>query len=155
MKFTIELEEFWMDEDSEEVEVEIKKHIIYEVTKKIEASIADKVNEQITKNVEEFIQARLSVIINDEMAKCMDNGVIQPRGTVSEISITDHVKARFLESSGWQNPNKHIDQIAKEFGNELKLQYNNAFANKIVQNMKEQGLLKDEVVQILLGGYDK
>lgn len=44
----------------------------------------------------------------------------------------------------------YIDGIAKEFAKEMEVQYSSAFANKIVMNMKDQGLLKDEVVQILL-----
>jgi len=56
----------------------------------------------------------------------------------------------FFKNTGWNNPERVLKAIAMEFGKELKLQYNNMFANKIVQNMKEQGLLKDEVVQILL-----
>jgi len=68
------------------------------------------------------------------------------------VTIVDHVKGIFKNNHGWSNPHSQLERLAKDFGKEIKLQYNNAFANKIVSNMKEQGLLKDEVVQILLEG---
>lgn len=151
MKFTVDLEEFWMEEDGESLDAELKKYIIRSVSGKIEKSIQEKVEAEIEKKVDEFVSARLSVIINDQLAECIEKGVIQPRCHSIPISITTYIKERFLDNSGWSTPTKYIEKIAKEFGADLKLQYNNAFANKIVANMKEQGLLKDEVVQILLG----
>ena len=157
MKFTIEIEEFWLEEDSNSIQDELKSSITDEVTRRIREEIKDKIDSEIKDKVGDFMNARMSVIINDQLASCIENGTIKDkrRSGSEEIKITDYVKDKFLDSSGWGNPDKHIDKIAKEFGVELKLQYNNAFANKIVQNMKEQGLLKDEVVQILLGGDGK
>jgi hypothetical protein len=77
-------------------------------------------------------------------------GVLVRKG--EEITMIEHLKSVFHNHHGWNSPDKKMEAIANKFGKELKLQYNNAFANKIVSNMKEQGLLKDEVVQILLEG---
>jgi hypothetical protein len=151
MKFSINLEEFWMDEDSGDLECELKKDITNAVTQKIMSEIKDKIDEEIKDKVTNFVDARMSVIINDALEQCINNDTIKPRHG-SEIKISSYIKDQFENDSGWGNPDKHINKIAKSFGEELKLQYNNLFANKIVQNMKEQGLLKDEVVQILLGG---
>lgn len=149
MQFKIDLEDFWLEED-DNIEDALKSHIINSVTHKIIQSIQVKVDAQITKSVNEVISEKLDKVIDDQLDKLIDAGVITHQR--EEISIVDHIKNLFLQNSGWSQPNTKIEKVAKAFGNELKLQYNNAFANKIVQNMKEQGLLKDEVVQILLEG---
>lgn len=155
MKFTVELEEFWLEDggDIEYIESELKREIIREVTSKIRESLSEKVNEEIYEKVKEFTISRMSVVINEEIAKCIETGVIESRrtGTKKEISINEHVKEMFVSNSGWGSADHYISKIAKEFGEELKLQYNNVYANKIVQNMKEQGFLKDDVAQMLLG----
>lgn len=149
MKLAIELEDFWMDEDSGDIEAELKEYVVREVAGKIQKSIREKVEEQITKKVQEIIEFKLGTIIDEKISQVIDSETIKPR-RCNEIKIVDHVKNLFETHHGWGNADEKIKRIAKEFGEELKHQYNNAFANKIVQNMKEQGLLKDEVVQILL-----
>ena len=148
MKFTVDLEDFWLDEDASDIETELKNHIINSVVFQIGASIKEKVDTQISKTVNEVIERKLTTIIDDKLSDLIDIGTITRNR--KEISIVDHVKEVFEDNNGWGSADKKIERIAKEFGHELKLQYNNAFANKIVMNMKEQGLLKDEVVQILL-----
>ena len=151
MKFTIELEDFYTDEDdSDSLEASLKKHIITDVTHKIQASIKDKVDKQITEKVGAIVEEKIIAAIDGKLSELIDTGMIRRNG--KDISIVDFVKDEFQRTHGWSNPQSQIEKIAKRFGEELKLQYNNAFANKIVMNMKEQGLLKDEVVQILLGG---
>lgn len=149
MKFTIELEDFYTDEDdSDSLEDSLKKHIITDVTYKIQASIKDKVDKQITEKVSAIVEEKITSVIDSKLSELVETGMIQRNR--KEISIVDFIKDEFERTHGWSNPISQIEKIAKNFGQELKLQYNNAFANKIVMNMKEQGLLKDEVVKILL-----
>lgn len=148
MKFTVEVEEFWLDEEEDLTEA-LQGHVKREVVRKISESVKDKVEKQIVKKLDEVIEQKLALVIDSSLADLVATGMITYNR--SEVSIVDHIKHRFQSNSGWGDPSSHIDDIAKKFGAELKAQYNNVFANKIVQNMKEQGLLKDEVVQILLG----
>ena len=148
MIFTIEIEDFYLDDD--DIESALKSCIIRDVVSKITSRIESKVDKQIAKRVEEVIEGKLNVVIDSKLTELIDTGMIKRRH--KDISISDYIKSEFEENSGWGSPGKQIERIAENFGEELKLQYNNAFANKIVMNMKEQGLLKDEVVQILLGG---
>ena len=148
MKFTVDLEDFWLDEDASDIETELKNHIINSVVFQIGANIKEKVDIQISKTVNEVIERKLTTIIDDKLSDLIDIGTITRNR--KEISIVDYVKDVFQHSNGWGSVDKKLERIAKGFGDELKIQYNNAFANKIVMNMKEQGLLKDEVVQILL-----
>ena len=151
MKFTIELDDFWMDEEnSGSLECQLKQEIIDETTRRIRNDIKGQVENEIVKKVDEFITSRMSVVINDKIAECIKTGVIKAGRQRSEIRIEDYIKEKFEDDIGWSSPNKHISKIAEEFGRELRLQYNNVFANKIVQNMREHGFLKDEISQMLL-----
>jgi hypothetical protein len=152
MKLTVELDDFWVNEDSgaEDIERELKDYIISEVTAKIYRKIAAQVNTQITESVGALVEKKLSATIDSEIASCIDGGTIRTSNK-GEVKIVDHVKDMFLNNRGWSAPDRAMDRICKDFAIELKNQYNNAFANKVVKSIKEQGLLKDEVVQILLG----
>lgn len=152
MKFnvSIDLDEFWLDNDRDyELSDLLKDSIKSDVIRQIKENIKDQVQKEIKEKTEQFIISRLSVIINDTLAECIDQGEIK-KGD-GYIKITDHVKNLFLSNNSWNHPDDKIKRIAKEFGEELKIQYNNAFANKIVQNMREQGFLKDDIAQLLLG----
>lgn len=148
MKFTVEVDDFWLEEEelTEALQKEVKLSVVHQISKSIE----EKVESQITKKVTEVIDEKISLIIDSTLTDLLATGVIVRNR--QEISITDHIKNLFQANTGWSNVNDQMARISKKFGEELKLQYNNAFANKIVSNMKEQGLLKDEVVQILLDG---
>lgn len=147
MKFTIDIEEFWA-EDDENLSEALQNNVKYSVINTILSKIQDQVDRQITDKALEIIDSRLEEIIDTRIAEVVDTETIRRYG--EEIPIVDHIKKIFQDNTGWNNADAKIARVAKEFGEELKLQYNNAFANKIVQNMKEQGLLKDEVVSILL-----
>jgi len=146
MKFTVEMEDFWLEE--EELTPALEAHIKRDVVHSISESIKEKVEQQITKKVNEVVDQKVALIIDDTLTDLIATGTIINNN--KEISIVEHVKNIFQSNHGWNTPAAQLQKIAKKFGEELKLQYNAAFANKIVVNMKEQGLLKDEVVQILL-----
>jgi len=147
MKFEIDIKDFWLDDD-DDIEPALIKHIVSSVTKKITESIQEKVDETITLKVKECIEARLSAVISDQIQKCMDEGTIVRGGM--DIKIIDYVKDRFENNHSWGSPNACIDKAAERFGKEFKAQYNTIFAGKIVEKMKEQGFLKDDVVKMLL-----
>ena len=146
MKFTIEVEDFWLDE--EEITEALQSHIKMEVVREIQKSIKDKVEDQIAIKIKETIDQKIALIIDSVLTDLVTTGVITRNGV--EISIVDHVKNIFQSTTGWNSPTKQIAELAKGFGVEMKAQYNAVFANNVVQGMKEQGLLKDDVVQMLL-----
>lgn len=147
MKFVIEVEEFWLD--GEELEDALVSHIKHEVVSQISSSVKNDVEKQITSQIDVLIKDKISLIIDSTLTDLIATGTITKNR--KEIPIKAHIKDMFQNSSGWSNPNQQIERIAKKFGQELKLQYNNAFANQIVLNMKQQGFLKNDVVKILLG----
>ena len=151
MKFIIDIEDFWLDED-DDIEPALKRHITTSVVVQITKAIEDKVNTEVAEKVTETIEAKLNPVIDAKIIDLMATGMIIKNR--EPVSIDKHIKNIFEQSMGW-NAGEQIKKFAKKFGEEMKLQYNAAFANQIVANMKEQGFLKDDVTQILLGGKDK
>ena len=147
MKFTIEVEDFWLDE--EDLNEALAAHIKITVVNQIAISIKDTVEKQITEKINAVIKDKIALIIDSKLNDLVATGVIIKNR--KEITIEQNIKDVFQANSGWSNPNQQIETIAKKFGQELKLQYNNAFANQIVLKMKEQGFLKNDVVKVLLG----
>lgn len=148
MKFTIDVEEFWLDE--EELSVALQSHVKKVVVFQILESIKDKVERQITKRVEEIMEEKTIQVIDNTINDFIKTGTIL--SNKQEVPIIGHLRNVFMNNHGWNNPKAQLQKLAEKFGKEIKLQYNAAFANKIVANMKEQGLLRDDVVQILLEG---
>lgn len=147
MKFIVELDDFWMGDD-DELERKLKSYIISSVYTQISNSIKNNVEEQISKKILDITNRKLNHIIDTKLSECLARQTIVVNH--KEITIEENVRNIFQNNANWNYPTATLEAIAKNFVAELKLQYNNMFANRIVQNMKEQGLLKDEVVQILL-----
>ena len=148
MKFTIEVEDFYLDEDSGSIDVELKKHITTSVVSQIEKNIEKKIDEEIMRCVKQHVENILLKKISAKVAELIELGEI----TVDrqKISIADFVRSQFEKNSGWRSPYEQIVNIAKKFGEELKMRYDKAFAVHIVDTMKKNGLLKDEAIAKLL-----
>lgn len=151
MNFNIDIKDEWIDEEL--LGNAVQSTIINKVTSKIIEENKIKIENLITQKVKAVIDNSLQEIIDTELERLISEGMViglygKTKG--ERITLKQYIEELFLRSSGWSNPQDHITRVAKAFGEGLKLQYNNAFANRIVMNMKEQGLLKDEVVQILL-----
>ena len=147
MKFIVEMNEFWLDEESE-LEPALKAHIIHNVISKITKDIDERVQKEVSLKAQALIADKLSSVIDNKLAELLTTGIITVNG--KEVPIETHLKTLFENSHGWSNPSTKIQEFAKKFGESMKAQYNAVFANQIVVSMKEQGFLKDEVVNLLL-----
>ena len=147
MRFEIEIKDFWIEEGelTQELVKEIKSQIVGQILPTLKAQVQEKIYESTTKEVSE----KVTEVVNGEISRLIESGTLVTRDN-RVIPIIQHVRDMFNGNHGWNNPGEILARLAKKFGDDLKLQYNAAFANKIVQNMKEQGLLRDDVVQILL-----
>ena len=147
MKFTVEVEEFWLEE--KELEKGLQDYVIKDVIIQINEAMKKKIEEQITMRVKEEVEKtmyrRINAII-EETIKTEDVFVRQGE----TIKIVDYIKKQFLDNSGWSNPTETIKKLAKEFGQELKNRYDLMFASQIVAKMNENGLLKEGAAKYLL-----
>jgi hypothetical protein len=151
INFELDMEDLINDmlcDESCDIEEAIKGEIISKTIRKILPTIEKQVNEQIFKRVDSVISERIDSAVESAISNVVNSGTIVHRGKT--MTMEDRIKEVFNNHSSWGNPMKKLEAIAKKFGEELTLQYNAAFATRIVVNMKEQGLLKDDVVKILL-----
>lgn len=149
MKFTIELEDFWMDSDSSDIETELKDYISGKVKNEIYKSIEDKVKEQITIETKKLVEETYKTKIIEYVSSHIENDSFMYHGSL--ITIKDYVRKEFERGHGWASPNSKIQELSKQFGDEMKKRYDMQFASGIVAKLHEHQLLKDENLNKLLG----
>ena len=148
MKIIVDIEEFWTEEDGENLSVSLKHSVKGAVISEIQTRIKSQVDKEITEKCTAFIQDKLSKLIESKLTEIFATETI--RVNSQEILIADHVKSLFDRNHGWNSPNEIMKKIADNFCKELKAQYNNVFATKIVLSLKDQGMLKEDVAKLLL-----
>ena len=153
MKYSVTVENFYLDENSDlkkGLKSFILNNLIQTVWKKIETKVEDAVTKAIKDRVENILDKR----IETEVARLFTVAKVATKdynGKVTgEQTLEQYVKQRFLENSGWSSPATVINDIAKEFGWELKARYDVAFATQVVVRLNEQGMLKENVDKLLL-----
>jgi len=148
MKFTVELEEFYLDSDGGCIEDELKKHVTWSVVSQIEKKLEKKIEEEISRVVKLHVENILLKKISARVAELIELGEIKSGN--DKKSIPDYIREQFEDNNGWRSPYEQIQKIAKQWGDELKNRYDKAFAVHIVDTMKKNGLLKDEAISKLL-----
>jgi uncharacterized membrane protein YheB (UPF0754 family) len=146
MLFKIEVEDFWLEEGelTEALQDHVKKSVVAQISKSIE----DRVQTAIATRVDAVIKEKISKIIDEKLTELVNNGVILVDR--KEVKIVDHVSNLFQNNIGWNSPRDQIARLAEAFGKDLKTRFDAASANRIVVKLNEQGMLKDEVVKLLI-----
>jgi len=150
MKFTIEINDFWVEDDY--VIESLTHRIKSEVIDQINAKIKDKIDIAIGTSIQEIIEKELRFKIDSRIAAIVSSETI----TINkrEVLIVDYIKETFTKSTGWNNPIDLISRKAKEFGEEMKKRYDYLYANQIVQQMHKIGIIKEEVFNNLIEQKD-
>jgi uncharacterized membrane protein YheB (UPF0754 family) len=146
VNFKIEVDDFWLDE--EELNAALKDHITKSVVVQISKSIEQRVQTAITTRVNAVVNEKIAKIIDEKLTELVNSGVILV--DKQEKKIVDHVRGIFERNMGWSSPHDQIARLAEAFGKDLKARFDAAFANRIVVKLNEQGMLKDEVVKLLI-----
>jgi hypothetical protein len=151
MKFTIEVEDFYLDEDND-LAPALKQHIISTVVNKISTDLKSKIEDGVQKEVKAQVEQTLYRKITSLTNEVIESDKIKGRySNDPEITLQEYVKQQFTTTAASKAPvNDKIEQLAKVFGEEMKKRYDMVFAAGIVQKMHENGLLKDDVVSKLL-----
>ena len=146
MKFTVEVEDFYLDE--EELSSALVQKVQGEVVSIINKNIQQKVDDAIRIAVQAKIEQELTLQINLRVSELIASGkIIKDK---QEISIVDYIKQQFERNSGWNSPYEQIVNIAKKYGDEMKKRYDYLYANQIVQQMHVVGIIKEEIYKNLI-----
>lgn len=147
MKFTVEIEEFYLDEE-QDLAPSLVKQVTDAVTDQIWGKIKAKVDEAVRVSVEAKINNELAQKINLRVGELINSEkIIKDK---QEISIIDYIKQQFDRSSNWGSPYEQITKIAKQYGDEMKKRYDFLYANQIVQQMHVIGIIKEDIYANLI-----
>ena len=135
------------DNDSD-FEAAIKHEITCAVMRRISEVYSPKIDKLVESHLTEKVNTKLELMIKHTLDNLVEVGEITSNNKT--IRIEDYIKNLFMQNHGWRAPKEQIEKIAKNFGAEMKTQYNNHFAMNIVKNLSEQGLLNDDVAKALL-----
>lgn len=155
MKFTIELDEFYIEGGEDgvgggDIEKQLKSHIVFDVVRQINEKIKDQVQRQITEKIVSEMKDTMALKIEEVLTKIITTETFVPYGSKEEISISDYIKKQFEANQGWRSPYEAIKSFAKTFGDELKQRYDMAFASQIVAKLHEHSMLTDDVASKIL-----
>lgn len=151
MKFTVEIDEFWLDEDANGFEEELKNSINIDVCQQIKKMMLTHIENEITNVVKQQVSDTLREQIQALVADVISTGEIKESYySDKKISIEDWIKSQFNANCGYHNANAKITELAKKFGDEMKQRYDLLFASQIVAKLDEHGLLKEDIAELLL-----
>lgn len=149
MKFVVEVEDFWLDEE-DEIQPALQKYLIGNVVQQISKSIEKKVEDKVTREAKNQVENSLFKAIQKKVSEVIANGKIKGQYTNdSEISIEDWIKNEFEKNTGYRSATDQIKKLANVFGKEMKDRYDLLFASQIVAKLNEQGMLKEDVAKML------
>ena len=148
MKISIDISDFYLDEDSD-LEEGLKRYVKNEAITAIFGKIKDKVEVEIKRVVEKHVLENLS----SEIAKAVQVGTIKKQQDRDPISIIEYVKECVLNSnaSSWKSFEKTIEEVVKKFCDEIRKRYDLNFASNIVAKLIDNKLIKEDAVKMLLG----
>lgn len=147
MKFTVELEDFYIDEE-EDIEPALKSHIIGAVISTINEQISEKIKKSITEVAKLAIEKKFSEKTSKVVDEFIENGKIKYNS--NELTIEEYVKHLFNDNNGWGVPQFTLGRLAKKFGDELKERYDLFFATQIVKKLGDSGLLAEGIAKALI-----
>lgn len=149
MKFTVEVEEFWLDDENLEeglanaVKNDVLRQIKESTRKQIDVQVSSAIRKQIEDGYQRFITKEVKKAMKKETIKSSDYGT-------NEISIEAYIRQQLTVSTSNAVLSREIQKISKIFVDEMKDRVDLMFASQIVSKMNESGLLKDDVAKILL-----
>ena len=150
MKFTIEVEDFYMEEG--DLESSLKQHIITTCVHKITTDLKAKIEDGVQKEVKAQVEQTLYRKIGSFVTEAIENDKIKGRYTGDpEMTLQEYVKQQFTDKAREKAPTDAVlEKLAKQFGEEMKKRYDLMFASQLVTKMKDSGFLKEEVANLLL-----
>lgn len=154
MKIQIDIDDFYLDGD--EIEASLKDYILKQSVQQITKSIEKKIDDQIERQVKLLIEKSLSNLIVKSADEFINSGQLKSRNNSSQmVSIQKYIEQEFEYNSGWNSIKSKIEQIAKQFAEDLKKRNDLLFASQIVARLSDNGLLKSDAAKMLLETVEK
>ncbi len=150
----VDLTEYYDSEDQSIAEA-IKSSIAYDVKQAVINHMKSSINTEITQVVKEEVENEYKVQISKLIKKELKDVKLKGRySNDPELSLSDWIKSRLEESSGWQSIPDMIKKRSEVFVKETKDRYDLLFASQIVSNLHKNDMLKEDIGKMLLEKKD-
>lgn len=154
MKFTVEIEDNWI----EDVDLvgEIKRQIISSLSTQITEKLLEGHVRLMEKVASEKVIQSFDKMANDATINFIENGKIKSsRGSNIMVNVSEYIAERFENTYAHNNAKELIEKLAKNYSIEMRNRYDMMFASQLVIKMSEQGLLKEGVFKSLMNNSDE
>jgi hypothetical protein len=150
MKFTVEVSDFYLDEEGD-IESQLKQFVIKDVVSQIQKSIESKINDAITLEVKDQVSKSLYRNIQKIVTEVISEGKIKGKNSRDGlVTIEEYIRLDIENNNGYYSPKEQIEKLAKQFGDDLKKRYDLLFASQIVAKLNENGFLREDAIKMLL-----
>lgn len=165
---TVDLSDFYSDDDELSFTSQIKQQIVYEVKNSVLKDFRDKAYEEVSNLVRNEFNQSLKKEIGKIVTKVFKESKVKKRNNSNELTTY----FEFIESemaNSYERPDstatsklndkfsdfknkydKEISLRASEIVTELKERYDVLFASQIVSKLGENGLMNSDAVKLLL-----
>lgn len=152
MKFTVEIEEFWVDQETDLLP-EIHNQVVSDVARQIVKQLQARIDTEVALEVKSQANKKLAEQIEKAVADAIEIGTIPGQYSNSpRLTLEEYVKDKFeREGSTDRNIGKMVMAESVRYAESIKERYDILFVTGIVQKMNEQGMLKESVGNVLLG----
>lgn len=153
MKITVDLDDFWMEEDNGTLTEQIKDHIIHSVKTEVYNSIKIQVKELSESIIKRQIEESIKEKINESVLTFISEDKFCKRYSSQEkITLSEYILEELSRATIDRNYiSDYVKKEGEKHGSDLKKRYDMLFASGIVAKMHENGLLKEDVASKLLG----
>lgn len=151
MKITVDLADFWNEDDEASLSESIKNTIAYQVKNQILSELKDRIKTEITNSVKSEIESELSDGIKEKVKDVIKNVKLKKYGSSDEeFTVEEWILGRFIDKAKSQRFTNDFEGVAENAIKSLRKSYDLNFASQIVVKMSDQGLLKDGMAELLI-----
>lgn len=153
---TINMDDFWMDADSD-FEESFKRYIVdqatYKVFENVKKDLLKDIHLEVEKNVDKKVKEFMSDFIEQNA-----NKLKMKVGYNQEVPLGEGVKNILLNNAdkyAMTSITKLVEAYAKSFVDDLRKRYDLLFASQVITKLNENKMLKEGVFESLMGINDK
>lgn len=152
---TINMDDFWMDADSD-FEESFKRYIVdqatYKVFENVKKDLLKDIHLEVEKNVDKKVEEFMSDFIEQNA-----NKLKMKVGYNQEVPLGEGVKNILLNNAdkyAMTSITKLVEAYAKNFVDDLRKRYDLLFASQVITKLNENKMLKEGVFESLMGIND-
>lgn len=152
---TINMDDFWMDADSD-FEESFKRYIVdqatYKVFENVKKDLLKDIHLEVEKNVDKKVEEFMSDFIEQNA-----NKLKMKVGYNQEVPLGEGVKNILLNNAdkyAMTSITKLVEACAKNFVDDLRKRYDLLFASQVITKLNENKMLKEGVFESLMGIND-